>query len=322
MRNFHSIFTFFCVQQQIETAGTHFRQLSHNDVFRDTSHRIYFSVSGCVHQHINSFLEGTSHQSASILSVDTVTSNGHEMSFGCHYVTQQGKMSIVYVQAVELEHSIHFLFHRFSYGFNAQHTEDFANVVTECSNWIYIAFAQYFHHRRSVSFQQPFTDSLELSRFRYYNSLFAVRLWQVHIHFSNCFNALQSHVRKHISFDASQEHIVVHFIDRVFVLIVLEFVVFVIHDSDAKHQFVCVVVVKYAIQIVSKTGINLFGNLFHCQFLVCHSLAIQFDSQKPWRNFRWIKVGHFVVNVDKLLILGNHSSEKRKNFLVCFHENK
>ena len=51
-----------------------------------------------------------------------------------------------------------------------------------------------------------------------------------------------------------------------------------VHDTNPQHQFLCVVIVEDAIQIVAKASGDLLGNLFHRQFLVRHTLAVQFDS--------------------------------------------
>lgn len=102
----------------------------------------------------------------------------------------------------------------------------------------------------------------------------------MHVHFSDSFNALQRHVRQHIRFDTTQEHIVLHFV-HVFFLVVLELVVFVVHDTDSQHELVSVVIVEDTVQIVTESCVDLFGNLFHSQLLICHPLTVQLDTQQP-----------------------------------------
>jgi len=41
-----------------------------------------------------------------IVPVDSVTGDGHKMTLGCHNVTQQGKVAVVHVQAVEIQHLV------------------------------------------------------------------------------------------------------------------------------------------------------------------------------------------------------------------------
>lgn len=146
MRNFHSILALIGVQQQIEAPGSHARQLTHNDVLGDASHWVNFSVTRRIHQHIDGFLERASHESAGVLSVDSVTCDGHQVTLRRHDVAQQSQVTIVDVQAVELQHRIHLLLDGLSNRLNSQHAEDFANVVTECSHRIDVALTENFHH--------------------------------------------------------------------------------------------------------------------------------------------------------------------------------
>ena len=76
-----------------------------------------------------------------------------------------------------------------------------------------------------------------------------------------------------------------------------------IHDSDSQYEFLGVVVVEDTVEIVAESGSNLLGDLFHAHFLISHTFSVQFDPQQPWRNSGHVKVGHFVINADPLLIL-------------------
>lgn len=125
----------------------------------------------------------------------------------------------------------------------------------------------------------------------------------MHVHLADGFDTLQGHVGQHVCLDATQEHVVFHLIDGI-LFRVLEFVLLVIHDTNAKDQLVGVVVVEDAIQVVAEAGIDFLGNLFHGQLLVCHTLAIQLDTEQPGRYASGIEIGHFVVDIDELLIFG------------------
>lgn len=127
----------------------------------------------------------------------------------------------------------------------------------------------------------------------------------MHVHLADGFDSLQGHVRKHVCLDTPQEHVVLHLV-HVFLVVILEFVVFVVHDTDTQHQLVRVVIVEDTVQIVAESGVDLFRNLLHGQLLVRHSLAVKLDTQQPRRDSRRVKIGHFVVNVYKLLIFSNH----------------
>ena len=85
------------------------------------------------------------------------------MTFGCHYVTEQGQMSVVYVKTVEVQHEEDLFLHTFSDSFNAQNLENFTNVVTHSTGRVHISFGEYPHQGCSVSFQKPFSICLKLT---------------------------------------------------------------------------------------------------------------------------------------------------------------
>lgn len=108
-----------------------------------------------------------------------MTCDGHQVTLCRHYVAQQSQVTVVNVQTVELQHRVHFLLYRFTNSFDTQYTEDLANVVTECSHGIDVALTQNLHHRRAVSFQQPFSDSFELTGLGDDDSFLRVGLWEL-----------------------------------------------------------------------------------------------------------------------------------------------
>lgn len=65
-------------------------------------------MGGCIHKHVHSFFERASHKSSSILSIDAVAGDGHQVALSSHYVTKQGKMTIIYVKPIELQYLVHF----------------------------------------------------------------------------------------------------------------------------------------------------------------------------------------------------------------------
>lgn len=63
---------------------------------------------------------------------------------------------------------------------------------------------------------------------------------------------------------------------------VLELSIVVVHDPNTQDKFLCVVIVKNAVQIITKTKIYLLRDLFHGELLVRHTFTIEFNTQKPW----------------------------------------
>ena len=106
-----------------------------------------------VHQYIDRFFKGTSHERARILSIDTVARNGHQVTFGRHDVTQQGQMSIIDVQTIEIQHKEHFFFDAATDSLNAEDGENLANVIGGRSGGVDVTFGEYPHEGGTVSFQ-------------------------------------------------------------------------------------------------------------------------------------------------------------------------
>jgi hypothetical protein len=88
MRNFHAILALVSIEKQIEAASAHARQLTHDNILRDATHRIDFGVTCSIHQDVNGFLKGTSHESTRVLTIDAVTCDGHQVSLCCHDIAK------------------------------------------------------------------------------------------------------------------------------------------------------------------------------------------------------------------------------------------
>ena len=63
------------------------------------------------------------HEGATVLSIDTVPSDGHQVTFGGHDVTQQGQMPIVDIKTVKIQHEKDFFLHSSPHSFDAQNLE-------------------------------------------------------------------------------------------------------------------------------------------------------------------------------------------------------
>ena len=66
-------------------------------------------------------LKGTSHEGANLLSVYTVSCDGHEVAPARHDVTEQGKMTVVYVRTIKRDHVMQFFLDCLPHGFNSKH---------------------------------------------------------------------------------------------------------------------------------------------------------------------------------------------------------
>ena len=144
----------------------------------------------------------------------------------------------------------------------------------------------------------------------------------MHVDLADGFQALQGHVRQHVGLNTSQEHVVLHLF-RLLLIILLA--ILAVHDPDSEHELLRVVIIEDAIEVISKAGIDLLRDLLHCEPLVCHPLSVQLNPtentelasitleyitelpEEPVTDPVGIKVRHLVVNVDKHLVLGDHS---------------
>lgn len=117
------------VQRDVEGAGTHWSELTEQDAFCDSGAVISFSNRCSFHQDLDRLFEGTSHERASVGSIDTVTSDSHEVSAIRHHVHEQGQMSVIDTRTSKLDDVPHFAQQRLSCSFDTQNFEDFYTVV-------------------------------------------------------------------------------------------------------------------------------------------------------------------------------------------------
>ena len=174
---------------------------------------VYLDKSGT-----DSLVPCSPHECPGVLPVDTVPSDGHEMTLGRHDVTQHGQVTVVHVDTVEGEDSVHLLLHRLPDRLDAETGEDLADVVTACSDGVNIPLRQNLgvgvveilidlitsqlklqfndavvpdlHERRSVSLQNPLRDPLELPEVGQDDPLLVISARQVHVYLADRLQAL------------------------------------------------------------------------------------------------------------------------------------
>ena len=256
-----------------------------------------------LHENVDGLLEGAAHEGSAVLPVDAVPRNGHEVALGGHDVAEQRQVAVVHVDAVEVEHHAHLLLHRLPDGLDAEHAEDLADIVRARPHGVDVSLGKNPHQGRAVRFQEPFCDRLELARLRDHRALLVVRAGQVHVHLGDRLQTLQRHVGQHVGLDATKEHVVLHLVRLLLVPDVLAVVR--VHDADAEHELLGVVVIEDAVEVVAEAGVDLLADLLHGQFLVRHPLPVQLDPEQPGRDSRLVKVRHLVVDVDELLVLSD-----------------
>ena len=73
--------------------------------------------------HTYNLFEIIPHKGTTVLPIDTVAGDGHQVTFGGHDVTQQGQMPIVDIKTVKVQHEKDFFLHSSPHSFNAQNLE-------------------------------------------------------------------------------------------------------------------------------------------------------------------------------------------------------
>ena len=96
----------------------------------------------------------------------------------------------------------------------------------------------------------------------------------MHVDFVDGLEPLQGHVRQHVGLDTSEEHIVLHL---VCLLLIILLAVLTVHDPDSEHELLCIVVIEDAVEVITEAGVDLFRNLLHSESLVCHPLSVQLN---------------------------------------------
>ena len=65
--------------------------LTQHDVLGDSLHVITLAVGGGLHEDVDGLLEGASHETSQVLSVDSVTRDGHQVTLGDEAKATKGR---------------------------------------------------------------------------------------------------------------------------------------------------------------------------------------------------------------------------------------
>ena len=76
----------------------------------------------------------------------------------------------------------------------------------------------------------------------------------VHVHLADGLQPLQCHVRQHVGLDTPEEHVVLHLVSLLLIVILA---VLTVHDPDSQHQLLRVVIVEDAVEVVSEASVDL-----------------------------------------------------------------
>lgn len=176
------------VEDQFERAGSQRSQLAQHDVFCHTRQVVALSKSSSIQQDVHGLFERASHQGAGLHSIDTVTSDGHQVASVGHHVGQRGQVTIVDVRTIERNHVTNFREQSSSRGFDSQTIVDFSDVVGSGGHSVDVSVAQHRQQVGSFGDQLPRTDGED----RAFVVKFVTRK-VLQVHFSNACDSSKSH---------------------------------------------------------------------------------------------------------------------------------
>ena len=117
------------INHQVKGTSTQRCHLSQHHILWYTLTIIQFGSSCCIQQNLNGLFERTTHQRTCIGSVNTMTSNCHQMTTGSHNIDQQCHMTVVDVWTIERNDIQNFFVQRRSRSFNTQNRQHLNKII-------------------------------------------------------------------------------------------------------------------------------------------------------------------------------------------------
>lgn len=109
------------VEVEVEASCSQGCQLTQHDVLGNSLKVIVLRENGSIHQNFHSLLERATHHRTRVHTIDTVTSDSHQVTTIGHHISKSGKMAIVDIGTIERNHSSELFKKGVSHGFNTQH---------------------------------------------------------------------------------------------------------------------------------------------------------------------------------------------------------
>ena len=76
----------------------------------------------------------------------------------------------------------------------------------------------------------------------------------MHVNLADGLKPLQGHVGQHVGLDASEEHVILHLVR---LLLVVLLAILAVHDPDAEYELLRVVIIEDTVEVITEAGINL-----------------------------------------------------------------
>ena len=295
----HHVLEHVHVQVQVKGAGAHRRHLAKHHVLRHTLAVVHVAHCGRLHEDLDRLLKGAAHQRTLVGAVDAVPGDGHQRALAGHDVHQQGEVAVVDVGAVELNHIAHLLEQRGACGLDTKHAENLDAVVRERAGDVHTVDGQHVAQVGPVGLEHVLLDRVPLARDRVHAARGLVLLDDEHL--ADARHALERNVGEHLLREGLEEH----------VLLALHLLVgVVVHDADAQHELLGVVLRVHHKDVLAKHGADLGRHLGHGQVLVEHRGTVQHQAQQPGRlplqARLHLLVGDGEEGLHELAVLGDH----------------
>ena len=257
----------FVVNHNIKCTGSQWCHLSQHNILWNPLAIIQLG-SGCgIQQNLNSLLKRTTHQSTCIRSVDTMTSNGHQMTTRCHHINQKRHMTVIDVRTIECNNIQNLFVQSRPSSFYTQYRQNFNKVIGISTSWVNTGNCHNIGQVHTIGFQHPLFTLFKLT-----GLIWLAHLVLHHKHSCDTRNTSQWNRLQHMSLNTFQNLIL-------FRIGILVQGFWISNHSTTNNQLVSSIVWPNNKQIFTKVLRNLFRNLGHCQLFIQHLGTVELQSQ-------------------------------------------
>lgn len=144
------------IEQNLHGTRADWSHLAQDQILRNSTTIIQFTECGSFQKNLHRLLKGATHEGSSVRAIDTVASNGHDVSPGCHHIAQNAQVTGVDIRSIKRQDLSQFAQNRSSSGFNAQNFENLGESVAVGSRCIDAFNRKYFGKSATASLEDIF----------------------------------------------------------------------------------------------------------------------------------------------------------------------
>lgn len=160
------------VKVEVEATCSQRGQLTQHNVLCYSLKVIVLREDSSIHQDFHSLLKRATHHGTRVYTIDTVTSNGHQVTTICHHISKSSKMAIVDIRTIKRNNSSEFLEESISHSLNTKHLNDFDDIVGNGARVVDIRETHNLQKIDSFSIENPLIFSCKATILVKYHPLF------------------------------------------------------------------------------------------------------------------------------------------------------